>query len=259
MEQYETSQERAGGEARMVHEVRGVIARSKGAPVELTAILVPDPVQGEALVARPGLRGVPHRPALPRGGHQRRVPVPPRPRGGRHRGSRRAGRQLRRARRFRRPQLAGGLRAVPLVPPGQAPVLLFHPQRPPEDDPRRRHRARACARHRCFRREDPRGRRAVHQGRLTRPARGRRTSRLRGDGRARGGHVHRRGRLRGLRGCLRLRRGRLRRHRGCQARRSRPGDRRRHRSPQAGARHASSGPPTRSTRPHRTRSRRSGP
>jgi S-(hydroxymethyl)mycothiol dehydrogenase len=50
MEQYETSQERAGGEARMVHEVRGVIARSKGAPVELTAVLVPDPVQGEALV-----------------------------------------------------------------------------------------------------------------------------------------------------------------------------------------------------------------
>jgi S-(hydroxymethyl)mycothiol dehydrogenase len=34
----------------MVHEVRGVIARQKGAPVEVTTILVPDPGRGEALV-----------------------------------------------------------------------------------------------------------------------------------------------------------------------------------------------------------------
>ena len=34
----------------MVHEVQGVIARTKGAPVELTTIMVPDPGQGEALV-----------------------------------------------------------------------------------------------------------------------------------------------------------------------------------------------------------------
>ena len=33
-----------------MHEVKGVIARSKGAPVELTTILVPDPGPGEALV-----------------------------------------------------------------------------------------------------------------------------------------------------------------------------------------------------------------
>ena len=33
-----------------MHEVQGVIARSKGAPVELTTILVPDPGPGEALV-----------------------------------------------------------------------------------------------------------------------------------------------------------------------------------------------------------------
>jgi S-(hydroxymethyl)mycothiol dehydrogenase len=33
-----------------MHEVQGVIARTKGAPVELTAILVPDPGPGEALV-----------------------------------------------------------------------------------------------------------------------------------------------------------------------------------------------------------------
>lgn len=35
----------------MVHEVRGVVARSKGAPVELTTVLVPEPGPGEALVA----------------------------------------------------------------------------------------------------------------------------------------------------------------------------------------------------------------
>src|SRR5450755_1015450 len=33
-----------------MHEVQGVIARTKGAPVELTTILVPDPGLGEALV-----------------------------------------------------------------------------------------------------------------------------------------------------------------------------------------------------------------
>ncbi|MFJ5546566.1 S-(hydroxymethyl)mycothiol dehydrogenase [Streptomyces sp. NPDC093225] len=34
----------------MTHHVRGVIARSKGAPVEVTTIVVPDPGPGEALV-----------------------------------------------------------------------------------------------------------------------------------------------------------------------------------------------------------------
>jgi S-(hydroxymethyl)mycothiol dehydrogenase len=34
----------------MAHEVQGVIARGKGAPVELTTIVVPDPGPGEALV-----------------------------------------------------------------------------------------------------------------------------------------------------------------------------------------------------------------
>jgi S-(hydroxymethyl)mycothiol dehydrogenase len=33
-----------------MHEVKGVIARTKGAPVELTTVLVPDPGPGEALV-----------------------------------------------------------------------------------------------------------------------------------------------------------------------------------------------------------------
>ncbi len=34
----------------MAHEVRGVIARAKGAPVEITTVTVPDPGPGEALV-----------------------------------------------------------------------------------------------------------------------------------------------------------------------------------------------------------------
>src|SRR5258706_7418559 len=34
----------------MAHEVTGVIARAKGAPVELTTVVVPDPGPGEALV-----------------------------------------------------------------------------------------------------------------------------------------------------------------------------------------------------------------
>src|SRR2546421_8727257 len=34
----------------MAHQVRGVISRSKGAPVELDTIVVPDPGPGEALV-----------------------------------------------------------------------------------------------------------------------------------------------------------------------------------------------------------------
>jgi S-(hydroxymethyl)mycothiol dehydrogenase len=36
--------------ARMVHQVQGVVSRTKDAPVELTTILVPDPGPGEALV-----------------------------------------------------------------------------------------------------------------------------------------------------------------------------------------------------------------
>src|SRR5215469_5421484 len=34
----------------MAHEVQGVIARAKGAPVELTTVIVPEPGPGEALV-----------------------------------------------------------------------------------------------------------------------------------------------------------------------------------------------------------------
>ena len=49
------------------------------------------------------------------------------------------------------------------LPPGSPAVLLQHPQRHAEDDPRRR-AAVAGAGHRRLRREDARGRRAVHQG-----------------------------------------------------------------------------------------------
>ena len=34
----------------MAHEVKGVIASAKGAPVTLTTVIVPDPGPGEALV-----------------------------------------------------------------------------------------------------------------------------------------------------------------------------------------------------------------
>jgi len=43
----------------MAHEVRGVVARSKGAPVAVETILVPDPGPGEVLV-RPQACGVCH-------------------------------------------------------------------------------------------------------------------------------------------------------------------------------------------------------
>ena len=49
----------------------------------------------------------------------------------------------RRPRRLRDPQLAGGVRQLPRLPAGPSLVLLRHPQRHPEDDPRRRHGAAA--------------------------------------------------------------------------------------------------------------------
>ncbi len=43
----------------MAHEVRGVVARAKGAPVTVETVLVPDPGPGEVLV-RPQACGVCH-------------------------------------------------------------------------------------------------------------------------------------------------------------------------------------------------------
>ena len=111
-----------------------------------------------------------------------------------------------RARRLRRPQLARRLRQLPRLHPRRAVVLLRHPQRHPEDDPRRRHGAVAGARHRRVRREDAGRRRPVHQGRPVGARRGRRPARLRRDGRARRGHQHRQRRARQERRGDRLRR-----------------------------------------------------
>ena len=72
----------------------GVVSLAKGAPVEIRDVVVPEPGPGEARVTRAGVRCVPHRPALPRGRDQRRLPVPARARGG---GRRRVGRARRRA------------------------------------------------------------------------------------------------------------------------------------------------------------------
>ncbi len=69
---------------------RVVVALAKGAPVEVRDIVVPDPGPGEVRVDGAGVRRVPHRPALPRRRDQRRLPVPPRPRGRRTRSSRSA-------------------------------------------------------------------------------------------------------------------------------------------------------------------------
>ena len=99
-------------------------------------IVVPDPGPGRGGRPDPGVRRVPHRPALPRGRDQRRLPVPARPRGRRHRRGGRRRRHRRRARRLRDPQLAGGVRGVPGLPPRRAVVLLRHPQRHAEDDAR---------------------------------------------------------------------------------------------------------------------------
>ena len=140
----------------------------------------------------PGLRGLPHRPALPRGRDQRRLPVPAGPRGlGRGRGGR-PGRDRSGAGRLRGPQLARRVRRLPGLQPGRAVVLLRDVQRDPEDDARGRHRALPGPGDRRLRREDPGRRRPVHQGRPGRPAGGGRAARLRRDGRHRGSDQHRR-------------------------------------------------------------------
>ena len=190
----------------MSQTVRGVISRSKKQPVELVDIVIPDPGSRRGGRRHHRLRGLPHRPDLPRGRHQRRVPVPARPRGRRHRRVHRRGRHQRRGRRLRHPELARGVRAVPGLQARPPPVLLRHPQRRPEDDPDRRHRTHPRAGHRRVRRQDPRPRGPVHQGRSRgRPRRGR-PARLRRDGRHRRGHQHRQRRPRRHRRGHRLRR-----------------------------------------------------
>ena len=168
----------------------------------------------------PGLRGLPHRPALPQRRHQRRVPVPARARGSRRGRERRRRGHRGGARRLRDPELAGGLRAVPGLPAGAAAVLLQHPQRHPEDDARRT--APSCRRRWASARSPTRRwwRPASAPRSTRRPRPGGRPARLRGDGRPRRGDQHRRG------GPRRLgRRHRLRRRRHGRGRR-RPAGRR---------------------------------
>ena len=115
----------------MGHQVRGVVARSEGAPVELETVLVPDPGPGEALV-RVQACGVCHTDLHYREGainddfpfllgHEAAGVVEA---VGRRR-------RQRRPRRLRGAGLAGAVRAVPLVPAGPALVLLRQRQRQP--------------------------------------------------------------------------------------------------------------------------------
>ena len=152
----------------MSQQVRGVVARSKGAPVSIETIVVPDPGPGEAVVKVQAC-GVCHTDLHYReGGINDDFP-------------------------FLLGHEAAGIvesvgDGVTNVKPGDFVILnwravcgtcrsclrgrpwllLQHVQRHAEDDADRRHRAVAGARHRRVRREDAGGRRPVHQGRSRR-------------------------------------------------------------------------------------------
>ena len=125
----------------MATEVRGVIAKAVGEPVTIETVLVPDPGPGEAIVNVEAC-GVCHTDLHYReGGINNDFPF--------LLGHEAAGIVERvgpgvdfgRAGRIRGAELAGGLRRVPVVPSGQAVVLLSDLQRHAEDDPEGRHRA----------------------------------------------------------------------------------------------------------------------
>ena len=219
-------------------EARGVVVKGPNEPVQVETIVVPDPGPGEVVVDVAAC-GVCHTdlhyveggisdefPFLL--GHEAAGTVSA-SRTRRHRG---------RHRRLRGAQLACRLRAVPRMRPRTSPVLLRHPQRDPDDDPGRRHRAVSRPRHRCLRREDPGRRRPVHQGRPGGPTGGGRTARLRRHGRTRRRHQHRLGEPRRQRGGHRLWRRRRGRCRRCSTGRCTHDHRRGHRRPEAGGRPA---------------------
>ncbi len=114
----------------MAQQVRAVVARAVKQPVEIVTIEVPDPGPGEALV-RVQACGVCHTDLHYReGGINDDFPF--------LLGHEAAGvveavgptcRRRAAARRLRRPELAGGVRHVPVVPAGPALVLLRHVQR----------------------------------------------------------------------------------------------------------------------------------
>ena len=66
----------------MPHTVRGVVAKAKGEPVVDRDDRRTRSGSRRSARQGPGVRRLPHRPALPRGRHQRRLPVPARARGG---------------------------------------------------------------------------------------------------------------------------------------------------------------------------------
>ena len=176
----------------MPQQVQGIIARSKGAPVEKVTVNVPDAGPGEAVV-RVLTCGVCHTDLHYREGgigddypyllgHEAAGIVEPvgddvaRPR----------------ARRLRHPQLAGRLRHLPRLQAGPALVLLQHLQRDAEDDARGRHRAvapRWASARSPTRRSSPPGQCTKVDPRG--PPRRRRPARLRRDGRPRRGDQHR--------------------------------------------------------------------
>ena len=117
-----------------MQQVKAVVARAKGEPVEVVTINVPDPGPGEAVVKIQAC-GVCHTDLHYReGGINDEFPfllgheaagVVEAVGDGRHRGG---------AGRLRGPELARGLRRVPRLQARRAVVLLRHPQRHPEDD-----------------------------------------------------------------------------------------------------------------------------
>ena len=175
----------------MTAEVQGVVAMTKGEPVSLVTIVVPDPGPGEAVV-RVQACGVCHTDLHYRRRDQRRVPVPPGPRGRRCGRSRRALRDL----RGTRPtswsstacRLAGECRSCLRGRPWYC-FDTFNAVR--EDDTHRRDTPLAGAGHRGLCRKDAGGRGPVHQSGPGRPARGGRSAGLWGDGRPGLGHVDR--------------------------------------------------------------------
>ena len=238
----------------MGQQVRGVVSRAKGEPVTIETIEVPDPGPGEAVVAVKAC-GVCHTDLHYReGAINDEFPF------------------------LLGHEAAGVVESVgdgveDLEPGdyvilawrapcgtcrscvrGQALVLLRVQERGPAHDPGRRP-AEQRPRHRGLRREDPRPRQAVREGRPGRPARSRRPDRLRRDGRLRCGRQHRRGAPGRDGGRLRLRRRRQRRDPRRLGGRGPSDHRRRPRRPEAGRGPRASAPPTRSTPRPATRSR----
>jgi len=147
----------------MVHEVQGVIAREKGAPVEVTTILVPDPGPGErSCGSRPAVSATPICTTGRVGSMMSsrfflamRPLASSKPSGPMSAPSRWG---------TLSPQLAGGLRRVPLVPPRQA-QYCFDTHNATQKMTLADGTVLAPApRDRSVQREDDRGRRPVHKG-----------------------------------------------------------------------------------------------